>query len=99
MHDRRIGVAENRPHLDDSARQSDQLAMLFAAGLDRRADLDPAPGAPREDRLLEVDGRGAESPAILQNRIPCSRSIKKPAPRRFVAARALNYPILGAVKI
>jgi hypothetical protein len=51
MHDRRIGASENRPHFDDAARQSDQLAGRFAAGLDRRAGLDATPVAARQDRL------------------------------------------------
>ena len=57
MHDRRVRAAENRPHFDNSARQSDQLAGLFAAGLDRRAGLEVSPVAARQDRLLEFGRR------------------------------------------
>ena len=62
MHDRRVSRPQNRPELNDPARKADQLAVIFAASLNRGAGLKPLPTASRQDRVAESTGMSLSQP-------------------------------------
>ena len=80
MHDRRVSAAENRPRFDNSARKSDQFALLLAAGLNQRSGVEALPAALRQKSVPKFRGRVAE-PAAAAERIHTLFTIHVGCPR------------------
>ena len=55
MHDPHVRAADHRPQFDDATCESVHLAILIAAGLDQRADLEVLPAAERQDGVPEFN--------------------------------------------
>ena len=69
VHDRRVRAPEDDCYVDYAARQPDHLALLLAAGLDRRAGVEALPSALRQEGVAKFSGRVAE-PAIAGSAHP-----------------------------